>query len=573
MSSLSILSLRFGSRDLHLTRAEYSARSALAQFVAVLRTHELELAAETPPNPLLPSVIDVAELFGEEFVGGDDGRGYRTRIHFDLRQTMYSLDNSSGEVARRGWGDSDGVPRVPPFSVDLVLSVENPVGPVVFRAVLERVWPFAVYTACGPIVLVGGAGDTHSHSGGTVPSKIRGPVYTQWSSAFDYSASYTQGYGRGRLSTPSELLANVEARGGLHPQQPPDGPLAIGALMGLIPPARPLDREDAGERVFYRYGPEALPYRLGEVEASWNFSCPPGGIADGGNRLEGDFVVNYGGEGELEPAVLPGTVRPNLFEGEILERPALSLDPLYYFREDREEALEVPFDSGGFERVQLPGLEPSLEEYIGELPPGWVVQADPGPTYLLEETLRLSPEENSTGGATSSHYRIDATVSNRRALYGESADGEERSLWVQENRAGLVLQDVVLHVAGDLDLGAGQLGGGVPIFGSGATIVVDGQLVFDGAEIDSGDHGFVIYARDIVLKGGGSFRGLLVASGSISVLGAGKEPLIVEGGLLCGGYGGVLLRGMEVRHQPRYLRSINGGGDLRVLAWSRLGAP
>ncbi len=553
---------------MHQTQSEYAARSALARVLSTVRENETKFEADQQLNPLSPVPLELREVLASDLVWQHGP--YRVRLHFQPEQPGYSTDNLTGEVPRRGWADGDGVTRIPPYSADLVFIVEGPGGTEFYRALVQRIWPFAAYSATGPIMLMGGVEASGVVQSPANPSRVLGPVYTQWRSNEALGGARLEGYGTGVLTGPKELLANLEARVGYHPQSRPDHPLIIGSIVGLNPPPEPREVAELEESVFYYYGSEALPYRPGDREDSWTFSVPQQGILDGGNLLDGDLVIDYQGDPDLQPRVVEGSRHPNTFLGQVEQRPGLALDPLYYFRADHPERT-VNLENQGFQDLPLPPSEAELERHFGPPPLDCLPYLeDAEPAHLLVETLKLSPEFNSTGGNHSSHYRFQGSLSNRRALYTEDAQGESRRLLVQENFAGLELQDVVFYVAGDLDLGSNSSTREIPIYGSGATLVVDGRLVLGNATLNSGDQGFVVFAREIVFKGGGDFRGLLISSGSVSILGSGPDPLKIEGGLLCGGYGGITLRGVELEHQPRYLKSINGGGDLRLYSWSRI---
>lgn len=561
MGSMSALSLQFNRKQMHGMRSEMAARSGLAHFLAKVREYEAQLPEDKQLNPLKPAPFEVTELLAEGIQ--IEEAGYQVSLHFDSTRDGHSTDNSTGEVPVPGWPDSDEVPRVPPFSLDLVFQVTQGDSELYYRATLERVWPFAVYSAVGPVVLMGNAEDAGG-SGGAYPSTVIGGVYTQWRSQEAGGGSQVVGYGLGPLDQPSKLLANVEARQGYHPQQRvTDFPLNIGMTLGKNPTEVPdIKTSSDDETVYYSYSGGQVPHDLSGQEGSPTFNVPSSGINDGGNALVGNFVIDYDADLEIRPKLFPAA-DPNLFEGDVSVRRGLALDPLYYYRADKADA-EQEFNSSSFTQVTFnaPDHDAESEFEFDDT----AVYDSPEP-YLLEETLELRPDHNSHGGGTSPHYRINGSVSNRQVFYSEDP---VRQLCVRENFAGLELQDVVLHVKGDLDLGAKQFDEPIRILGAGATLIVDGQLVLGNAHFDSVDQGFVIFAEDIVLTGSGEFRGLIIASNSISILSRDEDdPLVINGALMCGGYGGVFLRGTQVKHDPRYLKGINGGGDFFLASWQK----
>ena len=113
----------------------------------------------------------------------------------------------------------------------------------------------------------------------------------------------------------------------------------------------------------------------------------------------------------------------------------------------------------------------------------------------------------------------------------------------------------------------------IQISGSGATLIVNGQLALGNANFNAGDQAFVIFAKDIVIKAGGHFKGLLIASRSITILSQDDDSLYIEGGIACADEdlgGGITIRGAHVKHEPRYLKGINGAGDFYLASWRKI---
>ena len=143
MGSLSTLSLQFSRRQMDTTRAEMAARSGLAYFLS--KTQQFEAGDEQEINPLDPQPVSMVDIFpdGLQVTEGD----YTITMNFGPEQgDYYSTDNLAGEEPRIGFHDTDGIPRVPPYGLDLVINVESPRRTHHYRAVLKRYWPFAVYS-------------------------------------------------------------------------------------------------------------------------------------------------------------------------------------------------------------------------------------------------------------------------------------------------------------------------------------------------------------------------------------------------------------------------------------------
>ena len=298
---------------------------------------------------------------------------------------------------------------------------------------------------------------------------------------------------------------------------------------------------------------------------------------DVGSVVDGDFYYSHEIDQPIGAVIVePSNVGPsgeNKFNGEIHLKRAPHRDPLEGIENNKA------FSTSGFTALNIPPPDGTLWQFAADVTTGgnsgvfdssvFETNNDDGSEpALLTETLRLTESENSLGGPTSPHYVIEGSASNRQTIYDKASE----RLFVREMFAGLELQGVTLRVEGDLDLGAGAFaedGKSIPISGSGATLIVDGQLTLGNAQINAGDQGFVMYAKDIVLKGGGDFRGLLIAKNSITVLSQGKTPLRIEGGVMCAGEGGIVLRGAEIKHEQRFLKAVNGAGDFYMASWRK----
>ncbi len=591
MGSLSTLSLQFNRRQLEGIRSEMAARSALATLVAKLYKADTEGTL----NPLKPEATSVADLFpaGLEVREGD----YTVSIHFG-GEVGFSSDNLVGDAPRTGWPDSDDVPRVPPYSLDVILNVAGPSSSERYRAGLKRVWPYALYTTLGPITLMGQPKHQPTLSFPS-PTTVKGDVYTSWHGNEANGGTQVTGYGLGLLKNPSDLLANLEARAGYQPQRKPDYPLIIGMPVGYNAPQTPtnIHASSTDTEKFYFYDNGRVPHDLGESEDDPTFSPGPPQFHDIGNTLDGDFLYEHDLDLELEPFLVPAVWRngqgvpdelpgrDNFMLGSTHIRRGLALDPLAEITEG-QGAPASTFESADFTPLNLPHPAPELltAYQLNPLDVAFDENEAGDPPFLLDKDLVLTPNENSTTltpGDGGTHFVIHGSVSNRQVVYNKvpGPSGSPPGLYVHEVLAGMKLQDVVLHVEGDLDLGATAFepagagdedGKGIEISGAGATLIVDGKLILGNATINAEDQGFVVYARDIVLKGGGNFFGLMIAENSISILSQDGNPLTIHGALLCGGTGGIIVRGAELKHDSRYLKSINGAGDFVMTSWKKL---
>jgi hypothetical protein len=567
MGTLSTLSLHFNRGQLEGMRAELAARGAVAQLLARLRQHD----AAGNLNPLKPDPSNIKELFPSG-LAFDEGV-YHVDIHFDSERDGYSTDNLAGSAASVGWPDSDDVARVPPYSLDVILNVTGPsLKTQHYRTVLQRIWPFALYAKQGPLTLMSIPGP-----GDLAPSMVKGDVYTCWMGEEGEGGIQRVGYGLGHLIDPSMVLANIEARAGYQPHKPPNHHLLIGLPMGYNAPVDPSDvhSDSTAQEKFFFYGLDRMKRKFDDVEDSANFSPEVLLDVDKGNHLEGDFFYNHKQIAEVPPYIHPGSSMTG--KSVLIRGPGM--DPLAQI-EEGSGAPSSTFDGAGFERLALHhpnfDLEGKYSLNSADLEYDDGDGSKPHP-YLLDDELVLTPTENSTGGALGTHYEIDGSVSNREVIYNKGTSGRGPGLYIREIRSGMRLQNTVLHVKGDLDLSDTKIDTIAPdpdhpsleIVGAGATVIVDGQLILGNAHINAQDQGFVLYAHDIVLKGGGTFYGLMIAENSISILSQ-QNDLEIKGALMCAGRGGITLKGTRIEHDPDYLKSINGGGDFAITSWRKL---
>ncbi len=571
MGSLSVLSLQFNSRQLEGMRSEMMARSAVARFLAKLHAEDVEEGID----PLAPEPYRVVDRVGDSMSYEQDG--YVARISFTSSEN-YSSDNLGGDAPMVGSPDlSDEIPRIPPFSLDLVVNVEGPAGKNRFRVGLRRVWPYALYTQLGPIVLMGNPPSPEDSSQAT---EIKGDVYTSWNGGAPAGGVTYSGYGLDPFTSPFNVLAYLEARSGLHPTVVPQWPLILGEILGRnsdLAPDHVHDGSTEDIHYFFYSAGSGMPEIPSSNPGDPTFSPSGASFTNGGNTMIGDFIYSYEDNQELQlaPMVVPTPLNigdgvpilgnepsiRNEFSGKSTQRRPLAVDPLAGTPGGSvfgSQSFETPpgLSGAGLELRDAYALSdvfilPDLRE--GTTP------------FLLTEDLVLN----------NAHYVINGSVSNRQVVYYQGEDSQGKGLYVRENRAGMRLQNTTLHVKGDLDLGAGSFDSTDPedrisVVGSAATLIVDGKLILGNATINAQDQGFMIYADDIVLKGGGNFFGLMIAKNSISILSREENPLNIQGALLCQGRGGITLRGTSLKHDPEYLKSLNRAGDFQIVSWKKL---
>lgn len=567
MGSLSVMSLRMSERHVTVFRTELAARRAIATLLAKLR----QLDESRKLDPFHPDPIVMAKAFPRGLtVSGD---GYVTQITFQASEKRYSTDNLLGETSVVGWSDTDGVARVAPFSLDVILDVEGPSDQAVFRVGLRQVWPYAIYSAGGPIILMcqPKLGDDPMAFFSTL---VNGDLFTSWKKNEAYSGGDVIGYGLGTLDSPSKLLAFLEAREGYQPESRAFHPLEIGKKLAFndsTPPTR-IHEESSSLEQFFSYGQPLVAKNWHTESLDPTFGAKSIGRFYRSSKVVGNLYYDYDADND---ASMLGFHLESEMEGRMIRRRHLAVDPLEVL-ERGAGGSPLP-DSPSFQRLNLTPVDETLKRKFDllDLPSG-VLHSDhegEGASFLLDQDLVLTEAVNSTGGPLSTHYEVEGSLSNRQVLYSER-DG---TLYVRQRRHGLQLENVFLHVKGDLDLGAIDPDGPgglevnpVVVSGSDATLWVDGSLILGNAVINAQDRAFVIYARHIVLKGGGDFRGLMIARDSISLLAKHENMLTIRGGILCAGRGGVCLRGASVIYDPASMKAIHAGGDFQVSSWKKL---
>lgn len=195
-------------------------------------------------------------------------------------------------------------------------------------------------------------------------------------------------------------------------------------------------------------------------------------------------------------------------------------------------------------------------------------------TASYSPTQTLSLASSSTPGAT--------VVPGGRARISHSVNFPDPQPG-DPPREDLRLQNVELAIDGDLSLNG-------KLYGSSATLVVDGALTLEDATLDSGGNGLVIYCRRLICRANGELHGLIVAQQGAALYSYRKvgDPidshLLIDGGIIAGGTDvdascnlsaavtmrvkseALTLVNTEVKYNPRYLRNLNGAGSFVVLA-------
>ncbi len=550
LASSSMLSLNLARQGYLDTRCGLQARSCVNELIARLD----RLQATQDVQLFNPKPVDLKEKFPgrAELVPG-------CWITFDHNESGYSTDNLLGDGQVAGWSDhGKTTASVPPFTLELILHARQGGYERSYRALLRRTWPYAVYSGSGPVIL---SGDPEPNSQPDKGSHVKGRVHSAVRESLPWYALAAEQ----ALPTPRSMLFSLMTAG-LRIERDNVAPAQVGPPLLIAADSYTLNGSPSAGR----------PH---DVPASFTLTRVPQVPVTGrsvGNSLKGS--IDYTDELKKKnrrPEVTDG----NTFQGAVNYREAA-----------RSPLADIdPGTGDGYQNWLPPARVFFIRNYatgqlMGHNVVPWppqnplaVYPNEPKPTYLLWDEVSLSG-----GPGKSSYYVVPGSLVNRIVTEKPTAYYEGpvvADLKVDQYGFGLKLEDCVLHVKGDVDLcdltgDDSQVKG---IEGNGATLIVEGQLSVNGAEIRAGDRGMVIYAKQINLAGVADFSGLLVALESVSVVPQPGKHVKIRGGIVTQGISsvaeglpGIVLRNVDVQYDPRYLKSLSSCGEYILTAWEAL---
>lgn len=636
MGDLCVVHLNLSRRYLSAARAQLLAQAAVQQFTvtfdkasAKLRERGLDLDRREADTLGLETLY--ASSDGLPDPAFDDMRA-TVALTFDAQSDWCSTDNSLSEYPRASWLDrGTSAKSVPPFAVELLVTV-NVDGQVHhYRALISRRWPFAVFCPRGSIALCGSPAD----SGGVVdPTVVEGPVGT-------LGGSMTIGW----KSATAELPISTTVGGQTFDE---DGKRVPTPVAGdeLSPEQRilALNRLEPRCEVLVErpicIGPPLRYAERGSLGFGSTSSLPAdsGQIAPSGSGLP-DVEVREVQLEPTEPTRLPGQSAPsdppllsadetqNVLDGDVNVPSSLHPHTPAMGRQESEAVRVYPgntlsgrviagFASGlddkhnpaddavfpsadGYESLPVPPLPDAARASLGMLngSAGEGV-ADFG---FLCGTLSLDPDQATApplhlGGHNK--WAFMGSMGNRCVAvkkplgnptmgtggvkgWRDRRPAQPDTYQIVQTSGGLQLRNTVLYIDGNLDLSSDAAGRHVVgIEGSNSTLIVNGTLALSGGRLDSRDQGLVILANDIVLRAHGDYRGLIIAKNSLTILSdvantkadAADKTLTIRGGILCGNRkkGNVILRSVRVVYDPVYMKSVHAYGDAICTAWKEI---
>ncbi len=629
VADLCVFNLHLAARFLAASRATELARAATWQFMDVfddasarMRTNGLDLDSAGAHDPGLQEIYASQEgLPGRSL----QGLGGKVSVTFDPSLPWHSTDNSLAETPAEGWCDrASGARSVAPFSVDLLINVTLGGDVYHYEAVVAQRWPYAAYSQNGRVIVC--ASPRHSVDGeeatgndwrSVTPSTIEGSVATTAPPGeagahtthtlagttlvrADGQASFISASTQGSSTASNLPLAQVLLL--LAQIQGDDFSVPSGALVEVGPSllVQP-DTTSVPRPPAVPCGDDASIYTASIPLPSTSLPAVP--VADEGNSIDGDVFLRAsdtpGESGRAAGAVVEPS---NALRGKV------RYDSFPASLEARSPVLDahMPTDLSSYVAIVCPPLPKAASDRLS------LASISLGGAHIegfgfLSGLLTLDPDRADcppfTYGSGRSHFLFKGDLGNRFICFcpptgwnrNPTATGGRTSpqktgpssgtthtkakappgaLAIVESPGGLCLRNCVLYVDGNLDLGATLAPADqVRIEGTNATLIVSKTLSLSGGTLDAHDQPLVILARDVVLRASGTYRGLIIAQHSLTVLPNGDtdapgSALHIEGAVMCGEQ--AVLRSVALRYDASCLKAIHGYGDVVCTAFRRI---
>jgi hypothetical protein len=140
-ASLSIVNMHLARRYATGPAVEELARAAVAQFI----DEQTRFSQQVPPGSPLDQELRAFDFLGRYrstpvFPDGGTNLPGQVSITFDTSQTWYSVDNTLGDVTTTGCQGQS----VPPYAVDLVMTIQALGATSHCEAILQRRWPYVL---------------------------------------------------------------------------------------------------------------------------------------------------------------------------------------------------------------------------------------------------------------------------------------------------------------------------------------------------------------------------------------------------------------------------------------------
>ena len=560
LAALTTMNLQFASGYMGQMQAEMAARSVVAQFI-----HEQD---QLPSHPLEPNAAPALRTRYHDrpvFPSPAPELPGRVAVTFDPGQPYFSVDNSQGDRPAAGWNDRGTTScSIPPYSVDLIISVEAAGRTYRYEAIIQRKWPyvltFPATAELSPIFAMSlGPTGTWQSTGQPVPTIVDGAVFC---------VNRSVQLPNTELSLPVLFQVPAVPQAGSLPlpvAAHPPGPETSQQVLCQLARAS-AQRNKVNDNVGVVVGPSLLGGLLGAQFGT-------------GTRLHGR--VDFAGSPPPVPVqVMPGAT----FDGSVRAHVGSDARMLRL-----REALRQP---------ELPANTIDLTE---KLP----LRRGGGGWYVLEnQTVKLganvqdSPTVPGTpplqgGGAlpTVSVRGSSFVLKNSLSTRDITSQDETSSPVTTCNSGSLELEDCVLRIEGDLDLylpgssppssasAPARTSPSVPpvanIRGNNATLIVTGDLTLSNGNLNALDMGMVIYCGGLFCQAAGTYNGLIIAREKALFFPGAGNGLHINGGLLVGGSRSFCLPGQleipfglwgtHLTYDPRYLKPLQATGSHELL--------
>ena len=513
---------------------------------------------------------------------------------------------------------------MPPFCIDLVVTVKVGDRTTVYDALLRRRWPYALTTP-GKVTLMGTP--TYAIDGATttkVPSRVNGKIYNLPPTSF-------------LMPPPPDVDAPVDDEFSVYVEAD-----LIHNLLHVFP--REASAITVGGTAILRPQPTLANPMPAPVMIESHDNVLQGNVDL--SSLEGEIEVDVGPgnvwTGSARTGIKPRRLVANLQRAFLLPTDIGEYKPLKPVGQPVEQPSPPtlpsvpPADEGSVTTATSPSPSPSASASPsdsgspsdsdspseGGVTDGGSNENDlpPAPTPLPTPRPAPSPSPSPTGSGTASpaptpqpspFYALrtqDLTLNCPAPAEGENFTYPDSSRfrinmscgnrWVDGRRVifssgyGIEMHNCILYIGGDLDLSSRESMSGETLKapalrGVNATLIVDGTLILSNGSLDAAGVGMVIYCRRLVTAARGDYRGLIMVQEAAAICPAFPgAQLRIEGGIVCGGdsillyasgpHGeedplvtrirGVHLWSTELVYKPQYLKTLNRFGPLEIVS-------
>ncbi|MFN8608168.1 MAG: hypothetical protein U0931_11595 [Vulcanimicrobiota bacterium] len=435
---------------------------------------------QRPPGDVTTTPEPVLPSFRGQEVLIEPNQHLPGRVRLLLQGPNDSRDNTLSPLTAQSCFDSGSQQSIPPFSLDLVLKVELAGHSALYEALIQQRWPYAI-AAPSPIRILGSATRPLDFPFGNA-SEIKGSILAMECSAY---------------KLPSEPMENQF----MHHSEFDLFKLILAFSPGLS-----------------RAGQEASAVQIGGMTDTYMVRSEALDLGGDGGLLPVDNLVSE--SVETAGAKVTGDIDiyrnlPLNLLGQRVIKPEVQVGPSSIHKG------KVRTD------MRLGGLDPHTPstrqkmEHLFDLP-------DFSHWQDIHGVLRAYQNKNIT---ITSHPGVP------NSIYVPS--GKARCASFESATGCLTLDDCSLGCEGDLKLG--QPGSTVSrvLQGSNATLVVSGQLLVDGGELDAGGKSMVVFADSFLIRAAGRYNGLLVgrSGGAFYGMSTNSNPspdLVIHGGVLLG---------------------------------------